>query len=189
MLNKAAEIILEQAERMLALKNRIIIAIDGRCASGKTTLASLLSEKTDCNIIHLDDFFLRPEQRTKERFSEAGGNIDYERFEEEVLIPLKGGKDFSFRPFDCGTMTLSAPVNIAQKQITIIEGSYSCHPVLKKYYDLCVFMATLPDKQQKRLLKRNPALVERFREEWIPMEERYFEAFEIEKGCDMKFET
>ena len=66
----------------------IIIAIDGGSASGKTTLAKILSEKYDCNVFHIDDFFLRPEQRTPERFAEIGGNFDRERFQGEVLQSL-----------------------------------------------------------------------------------------------------
>ena len=35
-----------------------ILAIDGRCASGKTTLAGELQKRQACNVIHLDDFYL-----------------------------------------------------------------------------------------------------------------------------------
>ena len=42
----------------------------------------------DCNVIHLDHFFWRPKQRTAERLQQAGGNVDYGRFLEEVLISL-----------------------------------------------------------------------------------------------------
>ena len=72
-------------------KNFVMVAIDGKCTSGKTTLASKLAEIYDCNVFHMDDFFLRPEQRTSERFAEIGGNVDYERFQEEVLFPLRSG--------------------------------------------------------------------------------------------------
>ena len=67
-------------------KEPLLIAIDGRCAAGKTTTASLVKEKINCNIIHMDSFFLQPWQRTKERLDEPGGNVDYERVKKEVLI-------------------------------------------------------------------------------------------------------
>ena len=38
-------------------KRPFVIAIDGRCASGKTTLAGRLQKEIDCNIIHMDHFF------------------------------------------------------------------------------------------------------------------------------------
>ena len=67
------------------LTQPVLVAIDGMSASGKSTLGNLLKEKYQCNLFHMDDFFLRPEQRTKERLSEAGGNVDYKRFQEEIL--------------------------------------------------------------------------------------------------------
>ena len=69
--------------------DRIIIAIDGRCASGKSALASNLENELGCAVFHMDDFFLRPEQRTPQRYAEPGGNVDRERFWEEILEPLR----------------------------------------------------------------------------------------------------
>ena len=37
----------------------IVIAIDGRCASGKTTLANKLAQHFHANVFHMDDYFLR----------------------------------------------------------------------------------------------------------------------------------
>ena len=36
-----------------------IIAIDGRCAAGKTTLAARLAKELGGDVIHMDDFFLQ----------------------------------------------------------------------------------------------------------------------------------
>ena len=55
----------------------------------------------------MDDFFLRPEQRTPERFSEPGGNVDRERFLSEVLLPLRQGEAVDYRRFDCATFTIA----------------------------------------------------------------------------------
>lgn len=44
----------------------IVIAIDGRCASGKTTLAEKLAQYFHANVFHMDDYFLRKEQRKKD---------------------------------------------------------------------------------------------------------------------------
>ena len=72
-------------EKLMQKKSFVSIAIDGGAASGKTTLAKVLSEKYHAPVIHMDDFFLRPEQRTPERFAEPGGNLDRERFLREVV--------------------------------------------------------------------------------------------------------
>ena len=94
------ETIRKKIDELLTQKDMVIVAIAGKCTSGKTTLASKLAQIYDCNVFHMDDFFLRPEQRTPERFAEIGGNVDYERFREEVLLPLKSGKAVSYRHFD-----------------------------------------------------------------------------------------
>ena len=168
-------------------KEFVIIAIDGNCTAGKTTLAGQLSEMYDCNVFHMDDFFLRPEQRTAERFAQTGGNVDYERFLEEVLIPLGTGKPFSYRPFDCGTFALSAPVTVTPKKLNIIEGTYSHHPYFKDPYDLKIFLSVTPEVQRSRILERPAFLHKRFFEEWIPMEQQYFDGFQIPSRSDLCF--
>ena len=169
-------------QKLLNEKETVIVAIDGNCTSGKTTLANQLADIYDCNVFHMDDFFLRPEQRTPERFSETGGNVDYERFWEEVLIPLKSGKPFSYRPFDCGTFQLTDPVSVMPKKLNIIEGAYSEHPYFGDPYDLKFFCKISSEEQLARIMKRNgPEMLERFKQTWIPMENRYFEAFGVEE--------
>ena len=105
---------------LLAKKENILIAIDGRCAAGKTLLARSISEYFTADVIHMDDFFLRPEQRTAERYKSAGENIDHESFLAEVLIPLSFGKSFSYRPFDCSTMSLGEEISVEPKSETLI---------------------------------------------------------------------
>jgi uridine kinase len=163
----------------------VIVAIDGYCTSGKTTLAAQLAQVYDCNLFHLDDYFLRPEQRTAERYAEVGGNVDYERFQEEVLLPLRAGQAFSYRPFDCKTFTLSEPVSIQPKKLNIIEGSYSHHPYFGDPYDLKIFLSITPELQRERVLQRPAFLHQPFFEKWIPMENRYFKVFDIPSKSDI----
>ncbi len=161
-------------------KEHIIVAIDGGSASGKTTLGNLLKKVYDCNLFHMDDFFLQQNQRTKERLDEVGGNIDKERFLEEILIPLKNNEIIRYRKFDCSTMSLSDYLEITPKKITIIEGAYSLHPELSSYYDLSVFLKISPEFQKERIILRNNSnFVKRFFEEWIPLENIYFDKTNI----------
>ncbi|MBR4880632.1 MAG: hypothetical protein IKU19_01790, partial [Clostridia bacterium] len=71
---------------------KVILTVEGSSASGKSTLGSILASVYDCNIIHTDDFFLQMHQRTPERFKEVGGNLDRERFYDEVVTHIKDGK-------------------------------------------------------------------------------------------------
>lgn len=167
-------------------KGAVNLAIDGGSASGKTTLADLLGKVYDCNIFHMDDFFLQPHQRTSERFAEAGGNVDRERFRYEVTEPLLKGEDVSYRRFDCSTMSLLPAVTVKPKKLNVVEGAYSMHPYLSELYNLSVFLEVSEELQKKRILKRNsPELAKRFFDQWIPFEQKYFEAFDIKNKCDI----
>jgi thymidylate kinase len=165
---------------------RVIVAIEGGSASGKSTLGDLLRSVYDCTVFHMDDFFLRPEQRTKERYAEVGGNVDRERFLEQVLIPLRAGKAVDYRRFDCKTMTVQEPICVQPSQLTVIEGAYSMHPDLAPYYDLSVFLDVDSELQRKRIEKRNsPPVAERFYREWIPLETKYFSHMQVKERCDL----
>lgn len=169
------EILKPYIENLLQRQGNVLIAIDGKCTSGKTTLAAQIAENYDCNVFRMDDFFLRPEQRTQERFAEIGGNVDYERFCEEVLLPLRAGKAFSYRPFDCSAFALAPQVDVEPKKLNIIEGTYSLHPYFQDPYDLKVQLTVSEELQRRRVLERPAFLHQRFFEQWIPMENRYFE--------------
>jgi len=52
------EAAVRRIEMLLAEQEHMFVAIDGPCASGKTTLARNLSERFGGNVLHMDDFFL-----------------------------------------------------------------------------------------------------------------------------------
>ena len=177
-------------DRLLSEKESVVVAIEGNCTSGKSTLADQLQVVYDCNLFHIDYFFLQPHQRTEERLSQPGGNVDYERFRQEVLDPLSAEGDFSYRPFDCKVQKLSAPLQVQRKQLNVVEGVYCMHPTLSAVYDLSVFLRIEKETQLMRLSKRNnPQLQKRFIEEWIPLESLYFENMNVEERCDLVFEA
>ena len=172
--------------KQLILRGRIIVAIDGRCGSGKTTLAARLQKELRCAVYHMDDFFPRPEQRTEERLSRPGENVDHERFLEEVLLPLHGTQPVTYRPFLCAQLQLGEPVTMDANRLAIVEGAYACHPELWEHYDLRVFLTVDPEEQMRRIEKRNgPEKAKQFRDRWIPFEEKYFKAFDVQSRCDI----
>lgn len=185
---RIAAAILERAKRLPQDRRPILIAIDGRCASGKTTLAARLRGLSGCGVVHMDDFFLRPEQRTRERYDTPGGNVDHERFLAEVLLPLREGRSAEYRPFNCRTQRLEAPIVQAPAPLVVAEGSYACHPKLWNCYDLRVFLTVNPEEQMRRISARNGTeYAAIFRDKWIPLEEQYFAAYQIERRCDCSF--
>lgn len=182
--------IIEKINKIYQQKGHVTIAIDGRCGSGKTTLANKLKAYFDCHIFHMDDFYLQEYQRTQERYNEPGGNVDRERFKKEVLEPLKEHQDVLYRPFDCSTMSISEGTRYPYKPINIIEGSYSCHPELIDAYDLSIFVDIDETLRLKRIEKRNgKEVLDMFIKKWIPLEEKYFSSFDIQNHCDFYFKA
>jgi len=167
-------------------RERIVIAIDGRCASGKTTLGYYLQELFDANLFHMDDFFLQMHQRTEKRLAEIGGNVDYERFQTEVLMPLFAGEDILYRRFDCKRMTIAKGEWRKNRRITIIEGSYCGNPYFGDIYDLKIFTDIDEESQLANIRKRNgEEKLPVFKERWIPKEEAYFDKFLIKENSDI----
>lgn len=180
---------IDRVERLLAEGRCAFVAIDGPCASGKTVFAASLHERFGGNVLHMDDFFLRPEQRTPERFAEPGGNVDRERFEAEVLKPLAAGKAVRYRPWDCHTGDFATSRSVEPAALTVVEGSYSMHPALRGYYDLTVCLIVDPSERLRRLEARNPRMLQRFIDEWIPLENRYFESTNTQGSADLLVDT
>lgn len=164
-----------------------VIAIDGRAAAGKTTLAAALASALGGSVIHMDDFFLPPSLRTEARYGEPGGNVHYERFMEEVLPSLRTSRSFSYRRFDCSTSSfLPEPVFIDGGGIVIVEGAYSLSPRFGRYYGFSVFCDIEREEQMRRIKARNGVVqAEAFRDRWIPLEERYIKAFSVDRAANL----
>ena len=182
--------LLAAIDGLLAKQERVIVALEGGSASGKTTLAALLARIYGCTVFHMDDFFLRPEQRTAARLAEPGGNVDRERFAQEILQPLAENRRVRYQRYDCQTGTLLPPVTVEVERLVVVEGAYSMHPELAGAYDLSAFLRIAPELQRQRILKRNgPEMANRFFDTWIPMEQVYFETMDTANRCDLILEV
>lgn len=189
-MSKAFEHIRDAIEKAAAGRDRFLVAIDGRCASGKSTLGRYLVRQLPAGMVLMDDFFLRPSQRTPERYAQPGGNVDRERVRAEVIDPFLHGDPISYQPFDCSRMELADRISVPAAPILILEGSYSLHPYLRDAYDLKIFLSVSPEEQQRRLLLREgPSRLKDFNERWIPLEERYFEAMNPAACADIVLDT
>ena len=174
-------------DAQLQRQGRARIAIDGNSGAGKSTLGALLAGVYGGNLYHMDDFFLPPQRKTRERLAEPGGNVDRERFFAEVLSRL--GTAFSYRPWRCHEGALAAPVAVEPRAVEIVEGVYSLHPDLRNAYDLRVFLAIPPKAQAERIRARSgEAMLERFVREWIPLENAYFSHLGVRACCQLAFD-
>lgn len=163
----------------------VVIAIDGMAGSGKSTLTELLCQRLDAAVIHMDDFFLPQGFRTPERLREPGGNVCYERFQREVLPYLRSRVPFAYRIYDAHRHRYNGTRLVADKPFIIVEGAYAQHPKFGAPYDLRIFCEVAPSEQLRRIRERSPRQFDMFRAFWIPMENRYFDAFGIRTQSDI----
>lgn len=181
-------LIYAKIDALLNDSDSVIVAIDGNSGAGKSSMAKLISGKYDCNIFHIDDFFLPPNLKTEERLKEIGGNVDYVRFNDEVISGLKTKEKFEYQKYNCQKQQLDDTISVNPKRLNIIEGSYSMHPTLIDNYDLKIFLHIDEHSQIERILKRNgPFMLQRFINEWIPKENKYFEKMDIPNKADLVF--
>lgn len=180
--------VLAEIGALMENKDQVLVAIDGQSGSGKTTLANLIAQALECNLFQMDDFFLSPALKTPARLKEVGGNVYYERFQKEIMAGLKSRHNFFYRAYNCQKNLLEEKILIRPQRLNIIEGSYSMHPELIRFYDLKIFMQIDPLLQSERILKRNgPAMYKKFMEEWIPLENYYFTQGKIKEKADMVY--
>jgi len=171
---------------ILKEKEYVIVGIDGMAASGKTTLAERLKEQFNALIINMDDFFLQDYQKTDERLSEVDGFIDYERFQEEVIKPLKKKSFSKYHKYNCQTKEMSERKIEDKYQVYIIEGAYAFRESFMEMYDIKILKLINKKEQISRISKRNSThLVKRFIEEWIPRENRYIKEYDLINSVDI----
>jgi Uridine kinase len=170
------------------------VAIDGRSAAGKTTLADELAEaigRLNRGVLRasIDDFH-RPGHKyrsirgewTPETYYEQG--YDYSRFSNLVLQPLGPGGSRS-----CCTAIWDSYNDAAipekrqqvnNRDIAIVEGVFLQHPALAADWDLVIWLNIDFETMVNRAKQRDVQWVgsvkiveERYRRHWIPTHELY----------------
>ena len=172
-------------ETLLREKEQVLLSIEGGAGSGKTTLSCTLFQKFGGAVHHMDNFFLPIPLRTPERLRQPGGNVHYERFYEEVIKGIKSQRAFSYGVFDCGEGRVTHEKTVAPQKLHIIEGVYSAHPCFGDVYDLRVFLSVSKEEQAARIRARNGEKAEMFFSRWIPMENQYFEFYNVQEKSDI----
>ena len=165
-----------------------IIAIDGHAGSGKTTLVNNLKKQFPIDVISMDDFFLPFEMKTPERLASPGNNFYHERFITEIVPNIHAQQPWSYKAYNCQTNTY-ATKHLKGTSVKVVEGVYSCHPLLQSIYDYKVALHINETEQKHRILKRNGEFMwEKFKTLWIPQENAYFHHFKVFEACDVVLE-
>ena len=173
-----------------------LVAVDGRCGSGKTGFSGIVEQLIPCrmHVAHMDHFYLPPERRG-ERWTEVpAGNMDLERLRREILLPVRSGKPLTYPPFlpdgpvldEYGEAIEMDPDDAA---LILVEGTYSQHPSLSEFYDYKMFLTCEREEQTRRLRAREGSYYPTFDRVWRTLEERYFSACGTRAAADLTVDT
>jgi len=137
-----------------------IIAVEGRCASGKSTITNKLKNVT---IIHADDFFSKTDL------------LDFDSLN-AVLSKIKMNQKLEYTTYNCMTNTYHTKIIDMVEPVVIVEGVYSYHQKIRHNFHKLVYIETTKELQMKYLKERTKdiKLYNKFISLWIPREEEYF---------------
>ena len=188
-------------EGPLALRYRnglrpYLVAVDGRCGSGKTGFSRIVEELIPGgkHVAHMDDCYLPWESRTPDWMEVPAGNMDLKRVRDEILSPVREGRPLWYPLFlpdgpvldEYGDPIVIDPDDV---ELILVEGSYSQHPSLKKYYDYKIFLTCEREEQTRRLRNREGDYYPTFDRVWRALEETYFAACGTEAAADLVVDT
>lgn len=180
-------ILYETEKRLLASKS-VLLAIDGPCGGGKSSLAALLAELFPCRVLHMDDYYLPPERRSPGGNGPPAAIWTWSAFCRRPCCPPPeerpspagptAAKGDSWRRPECSP---PPPHRSGGK----LQPASSAGP----HYDLKIFLYCRPGEQLARLKRREGTGLEAYRQRWIPLEEAYYRTFGIESRCDLRFDN
>ncbi len=138
----------------------ILIALDGRSGTGKTTIAKYIADKLDGVEIQADNFWTGGsddvwDKRTPQEKSDQA--IDWKRMRIEVLEPLLRGKSATWHPFNwkTGIGLAEEIIEASPKRFIVLDGAYSTRPELQDIIDIGILVEVPEDSNRRnRLVKR-----------------------------------
>lgn len=188
--------VVEVVRQVIALdpgRPTVIVAIDGKGGAGKTTLArgrasEVAAAGRRVDLVHLADFYLpsklRPHARGERK--PLGGDFDWMRLRDEVLLPLRQGRRAKYARYDWDTDSLAEAHEIQTGALVVIEGVSSARQELAALYDLRIWVNCPRDERLKRRIAIDGELYRgRWERDWMPSEDRYVREHRPHETADL----
>lgn len=151
------------AAQILQLPAPVVIAIDGRSASGKSTFASRLTRALECQCVHTDDI------AWNHSFFDWWSLLIH-----HILEPFKAGQAVLWTPDAWHEHKRGGAISVQPAPILIVEGVSSTRRELSKWIDLAIWIETDPQKAETRGLERDGPDGHDFWFEWQRSEQPFF---------------
>ncbi|HET7077857.1 MAG TPA: hypothetical protein VFM49_10455 [Chloroflexia bacterium] len=175
------EVIGEIRRRMGGRATPLLVALDGRSGTGKSTLAALLAARLGATVVEGDDFYpggRDAEWDARSPADKAALVIDWRRMRAEALEPLLAGRPAAWHPFDfqAGEGLAAHTVTRDPAPVIVLDGVYSARPELADLVDLAILVEAADDSvRRQRLLAREGApYMAAWHRRWDAAEDYYF---------------
>lgn len=157
-------------------RRTVFIGVDGPGAAGKTSFADLVAAVVPrAVVVHIDDF--------------AGPSIpewDWERFREQVSVPLLGGRPARYQRWDWDTDSGAEWHDVPTRCVLVVEGVSSTRAEVHVPWDYTVWVDASRELRLRRARDRDgEANLARWLEDWMPSEERYIERERPQERVDV----
>lgn len=165
----------------------VLVGIDGRGGAGKSTFARALAARLSvASVVEFDDFYRPTATRLPPGDSDIGGNFEWRRLRDQVLLPLSRGEEARYRRYDWGSDSMAEWHGVPARGAVVVEGNYSTREELRDLYDFRVWVDAPHDLRLARGLARDgEGARSRWLDEWMPEEERYLSAHEPRLHADL----
>ncbi len=170
------------AARALAETTRdrpVVVTIDGRSSTGKTSLAAAVSTRLEAPVVHMDDLYPGWD----------GLAAAVPVLTDEVLIPVRSGEPAVVRRWDWEAGEHGAPMEVPVSQFLVVEGCGSSVGPAGQLSDLRVWLEADDDQRRTRGLARDAGAFDDHWDDWAAQESELFEADETREHADLVFET
>ncbi len=144
-----------------------LIGVDGRSGAGKTSLAeqlvTVLRPVRDVTLFHLEDLYpgwdgLGPGRRT---------------YVDEVLTPLREGRDAEWSAWDWVTDSPGTPRLTRVAEVVVLEGVGACSAEARRLLDLSVWVELPTALRYDRALSRDGSYYAEHWDRWAAQEDAY----------------
>ncbi len=158
----------------LTERRPLLIGIDGRPCSGKSTLTDLLIKELHAEGLFLDDFFI-PQTEWPNHISPAFP-FPYFRYNEFVqgVCRLAKGMLFEYQPYNWATNRLEKARIIDPKNIIIVEGvSVLCEQLVPCFYKK-IFVESNKNNEFEAICQRENKNINIWSELYLPSIDIYW---------------
>jgi Uridine kinase len=165
----------------------LLVGIDGRGGSGKSTLARSLAQLVESSVvIEFDDFYRPSATRLALGDPDIGGNFEWRRLRDQVLIPRSQNKEARYQRYDWDADSMAEWHAVPAQGVVIVEGNYSTRAELRDFYDFRIWVQAPDEVRLARGVERGGENTrDRWLNEYMPEEERYLAAQEPWRFADL----